>query len=330
MKNKNDDIKTIITIGTGYSGSSAIYEYFQKTKLFFDPFPNTEFSISYDPGGLVDIENLIKNNYSINQNQYIYKNLKNNIKFYVSKNRGIKQGKNFKLHFEGIENSLKNFLKNIVDLSYKGETMLTSFNKPLFRSLIDKLFFKYFYLRKKKQIKGNSVLFKDLDNFYFETNLLLNNIIYSRNIENKNIILDQAATIFNPLETSKFYQNPIPICILRDPRDIFAEFNNKGPAYPGYNVLIFCNWYKNIIKKIKNINNTKNDPLFIWFEDFVLKSDETIEKIFNHISMKTPDLKNVKFNFERSRNNIYKYKKFCNLNDLKIIEDNLHENFYIN
>ena len=69
MKSTINEYKTIITIGSGFSGSSAIYEYFQKTKLFFDPFPNIEFSITYDPGGLVDIENLIKNNYSINQNQ---------------------------------------------------------------------------------------------------------------------------------------------------------------------------------------------------------------------------------------------------------------------
>ena len=30
--------KTINTVGTGYSGASAIYEFLQKTNLFYDPF----------------------------------------------------------------------------------------------------------------------------------------------------------------------------------------------------------------------------------------------------------------------------------------------------
>ena len=36
--------KTINTIGTGYSGASAIYEFLQQTNLFYDPFPNSQFS----------------------------------------------------------------------------------------------------------------------------------------------------------------------------------------------------------------------------------------------------------------------------------------------
>ena len=322
--------KTIITIGSGYSGSSAIYEYFQKTKLFFDPYPNTELSITYDPGGLLDIENLIKNNFSINQNQHVYKNFRNNIKFYISKDKGIRAGKNLKFHFQDIEKALEIFLKNITDVNYKGETLLTSFNKPFLSSFIDKIFFKYSFIKKKKYIKGNSILFKDLENFYEEVNTLLNKMIYNRNFDKKNVILDQAGTIFNPIESTKFYENSRPICILRDPRDIFAEFINKGPAYPGYDVLIFCKWYKSIIKKIKDIDNSNEKVLFIWFEDFVLKNEETLEKIFNFISMQSPDTTNVKFNFERSRNNIFKYKKLSNLDDIKIIEKNLYENFYIN
>ena len=38
-------MKTIITIGSGYSGSSAIYEYLRLTNLFIDVFPNKEFSL---------------------------------------------------------------------------------------------------------------------------------------------------------------------------------------------------------------------------------------------------------------------------------------------
>ena len=39
-------MNTIVTIGTGYSGSSAIYEFLRQTNNFHDPFPNIEFSIT--------------------------------------------------------------------------------------------------------------------------------------------------------------------------------------------------------------------------------------------------------------------------------------------
>ena len=35
-------MKTITTIGSGYSGSSAVYDYLKSLNLFFDPFPDTE------------------------------------------------------------------------------------------------------------------------------------------------------------------------------------------------------------------------------------------------------------------------------------------------
>ena len=67
---------------TGYSGSSAIYEFLQKTKLFYDPFPNSHFSISYDPGGLLDLESVIKNQFTINKSKLAYNNFVELIKFY--------------------------------------------------------------------------------------------------------------------------------------------------------------------------------------------------------------------------------------------------------
>ena len=56
------NFKTIVTIGTGYSGSSAIYQFLRLSDSFYDPFPNIEFSLTYDPGGIMDIEQCIKNN----------------------------------------------------------------------------------------------------------------------------------------------------------------------------------------------------------------------------------------------------------------------------
>ena len=82
--------KTINTVGTGYSGASAIYEFLQKTELFHDPFPNSQFSISYDPGGLLDLENVIINQFTINKSTLAYDKFVKLIKFYCDQNRRFK------------------------------------------------------------------------------------------------------------------------------------------------------------------------------------------------------------------------------------------------
>ena len=66
--------KTIVIAGTGYSGSTAIYEYLQLQKNFHDPFKNKEFTISYDPCGIRDIENCIIGEYSISKANFVYRN----------------------------------------------------------------------------------------------------------------------------------------------------------------------------------------------------------------------------------------------------------------
>ena len=86
-------MKTITTIGLGYSGSSAVYEFLQKTNFFFEPFSNTEFSLTYDPGGIMDINTCIVNSFTPNRTKFVYEQFKKNIKFYTNKNHGLKPGR---------------------------------------------------------------------------------------------------------------------------------------------------------------------------------------------------------------------------------------------
>ena len=103
--------KTINTVGTGYSGASAIYEFLQKTELFHDPFPNSQFSISYDPGGFLDLENVIKNQFTINKSTLAYNKFLKLIKFYCDQNSRFKTGKNLIKYNKHLNYLLKKFFK---------------------------------------------------------------------------------------------------------------------------------------------------------------------------------------------------------------------------
>ena len=53
-------------------------------------------------------------------------------------------------------------------------------------------------------------------------------IFEKNNQQNKDIILEQAGTIFNPKSSLKYFVNPYNLCVLRDPRDIYNEFKRKA------------------------------------------------------------------------------------------------------
>ena len=71
--------------------------FYKKTNKFYDPFPNSQFSISYDPGGLQDLENIIRNQFTINKSKQAYDNFKDLINFYCTENKSFKLVKFYKI-----------------------------------------------------------------------------------------------------------------------------------------------------------------------------------------------------------------------------------------
>ena len=306
--------KTILTIGTGYSGSTAIYNNFQIQKKFHDPFANKEFTITYDPCGIVDIEKCIYENYSISKANFIYKNFIDNFFLYTEKDSGLNPGKNFPNPDKILKKFIK-YAKEIINYEYEGITAYLKYKNCTLENIKLKFFNK----------KNKLVFFKELKDFNLITQNFFFNLLDSNN---RNVILDQGANIYDLHNSSKYYQNPHCILVFRDPRDIFSEFKFKTAySYPKDNVDIFCKWYESSMHKIHSQNFKNVKFLKINFEDFILKNKKILEKISNFLSIYLkPDHK--KFNFIRSRNNIYKYKKLLSNNEKKIIEKKLSKYLY--
>ncbi len=315
-------LKTINTMGTGYSGSSALYEFFQKTNLFYDPFPESNFSLTYDPGGLVDLEVLIKSSFTINKSKIAHERFVDLIEYYSKEKKRFDLGKNLSRHNPNLKNLLLNFLNNITILKYKGDTGYSQFKSNFFEKIRIKILLKLNNLQKKKMKNQNELyLFCDYDHFQEEIKKLFFELFEKENVKKKDIILDQAGSIFNPKESTKFFSNPYNICVLRDPRDIYTELKRKGYGYPGYDVETFCNWYKLIMKKIDYTENEK--LIFINFEDFALKKNLILKKIFDFLKIEFSNYNDVKFDFKRPENNVQQYKDGLEKIELEYIENKL-------
>ena len=135
-------MKTITTIGSGYSGSSAVYDYLKSLNLFFDPFPDTEFSITYDPGGIMDIESIFEKKFSLNQVNIILKQFKKNIIFYKNDINDLSPGVNI-IKKKKIYEIFKSYYDNLIDFKYGGQTIFLKHNDNNLNNIKRKIFQKF-------------------------------------------------------------------------------------------------------------------------------------------------------------------------------------------
>jgi hypothetical protein len=144
-------LKTINIVGTGYSGSSAIYEFLQKTELFHDPFNNNQLSITYDPGGLIELENLIKNQFTPNKARLVYISFNKLIDYYCLKSGRLKLGKDLIKCKKDLRKILSNYISSITNLEFRGESSFINFQKSSFDKIKLKTVSRYYKFIKKKK-----------------------------------------------------------------------------------------------------------------------------------------------------------------------------------
>ena len=297
--------KNIIVISLGNSGSGAVFDYLKSRKDIYAPFYGEEFRLFNDPQGIYSLYlNLYKNpgnnNYSFFFDEFekYFKSLNR-----ITKNRNEKKTRIFDNAF--IKKTEKYF-KKIIYLEFNA--------LPQFKRIQLSFFDKVNYLRHSK-IMNKSInehkYFKvrlpiTEKRFIFETKKYLHTITNKKN--NQNILLNQSINVLNINEHQKFFRNCKIIVVTRDPRSIFSSMKSRNSfAFPGKDVKIFINWYKELYQKLKSRKRTKN-TLFIKYENFLENFDKEKVRLCNFINI-SADMKS-EFNVNSSKKNLYKAKKF--------------------
>tara|TARA_Y100000591_G_scaffold308797_1_gene309504 strand:+ start:1232 stop:2200 length:969 start_codon:yes stop_codon:yes gene_type:complete len=318
MKN----LKTLI-LSPGNSGGGAVFEYLRSRDDFVSPFNNEEFRMVGDPDGLYNLYLECYKNFSLyGSSLAIQRFLKYNKRLASLKVQS--HNKKVKLCSKGYESIINNFVKSISEIKYFA-------NPQFYRMRLNKIDKTKIFLNERingslKNSRPFKVIIPKEENLFINNSIELIDKILLNNIRNKktkkNIVIDQAVNILKPLESSVFYGNRKIIIVTRDPKSIFASMKRrKSFGFPGYDLKIFIEWYRWIMKKM-NFKKS-NLVLKIGFESFILDNEKNIKKIENFLKIK----KNVnnKFNFMKSEKNIYKAKKILSLNEIKKINKDLKD-----
>ena len=317
-------MKTTIVLGLMNSGSGAVHDYLSSRTDFYSPFGTSEFKLCVDPMGL---DNVYVNCYE----NFSFFNPSNSIDEFIKYIKKIQNyivyetyGKGKKLFRQNLDKSTKEFVNKITDIYYYGNPEFSNFKINSFESLYLKLIKKRYNFFKVR-IPAKKEVFINESIKYIEK-IILYNLNKKKISLNSNVVLNQAANIFNPIRSSQYFKNRKIIIVTRDPRDMFSSMKkrkSKGP--PSYDVQLFIKWYKKCFDNIAFKKAIKNKlKLNIKYENFINKFEQENRKICKFLNVKT-DFKfkkdfYPKFNLDESKKNLYKSKKYLTENENLLIK----------
>ncbi len=309
-------LNKIIILGSGNSGSGAIYDYLAAQKQNLSFLNGKEFRLNHDPDGLSDlyINNYI--NFSINNSASSFERFGKVAKNFARFN------KNNKLYLE-----INNFFKDTIKIRYNA---YPEFYKNRIY-LEKKLNFYFDRIVLKKRIRDLKLMTMTIPvnekKFVARSIKLINNIIkilYPNPKGYKNIIFNQSANYWNIEETTKFFDKKKIIIVDRDPRSIFWSMKRtEAFSYPGHDVKTFIEWYKEIQNIFEKKFKNKKNILKINYEKFLNNFDVERKKLNKFVGLNINE--NSKFNLKKSLKNLYKAKSHLTKKELRNIESNLRQ-----
>ncbi len=310
----------VITVSPGLSGAGLISDYLLNRDDFINPFNlEAEFRLLHDPRGIHNLYKGLYENFSVNNSAYFFNEFEKYIFSLKNLSSKINNKKTY-LYNSNFFNEVKKYLKEISLISYYGlpEFFRLGFN------FNDKFKWRILRISKSSQevkfCKMRIPVQKEI--FLKKTKIFLNKILFILSGKKKtNFVIDQGGNFWDPIKSTQYFDNRKIVLITRDPRSIFSSMKTrKSLAYPGHDIKIFCDWYKNIMK---NYNKTKESNLLmkIKYENFILNHEKESKKLLKFLNIK--NLKKKNFDISNSRKNIFKAREYLTTKELQYIEKKL-------
>jgi len=313
-------MKFIGVSGFGWSGSGAVVDLLKEFEYYGAL--GLEFRLVKDSCGISDLESSLVTNWDVlRSNKAI-----DDFKWFCSVlnmkgSRFTRVGENLsnRLFIDFIKET-DNYIDNLTDMKYKGNSLTFSYHlsniyllfKKLNRWKIDREM--YF----SKPTKENFLLHT---RNYLET--IFNPFMEKYNLNT--LILDQTISVTDIEDSMKYFQDIKLIVVDRDPRDIYVDLVRMkalvgADSDASRRAERFVLWYK-LIRK--NIQPSKN-VYFLKFEDLVLNYDIEIEKIKSFIGSENRHIREKKYFIpDVSKKNIGQWKSFQNQDEIDYIYRNL-------
>jgi len=309
----------IIVLGTFYSGSKAVFDYLSGRGDLNDPLQGKEYHLPQMPYGLMTLEAISESAFHPPTTDYVLTQFEKMTKKLSRPETLWQYGKGYALKLPSFDIVIEQFINDICAAKLP-------LRLQWHRSMQSQSAIIYFIKKYKKYLGFNGVapntrLLVSQDDFIIAAQKMHNKLFQIESYK-RPVVLDQAGSGWNPIESTKYFLNRKIVLVTRDPRDQFAELKHFKMATC---VDGFIDWYKEMERRLKKIKN----PIILRlrFEDFVNEHKETVDILCNHVSLNSKTVSSYEPNL--SKKNIGKYKKILNQQEIDLIEHNLSEYIYI-
>ena len=318
--------KKVIVLGSGNSGSGAVFDYLAKRKDFHSPLEH-EFRLIQDPGGIMDLHTALVFGFHVNRASAAIKNFIDLCKRCGQEKTKFQLGLFYNKRLNNFEENVNDYIKAITAVEYKGMPFCESSKLTALQTYIYRKRLKWAKKRGSKIKYGEIYLPVSETIFLKETEQFLNNIFDIPYIDPQykmNIAIDQGGTFWQPARSIKYYGiNSKAVVVSRDPRGVFSSFKTKGRAYPGQGVDVFCEWYREMMKHVDYTQWEDENVLHLKFEDFVLDFDCQKKKLDDFLGISSEVESSV--DIKQSAYNAKKFKGRLTDEELRIIESELKD-----
>ena len=321
---RNEENKYLVILGSGYSGSGAIYDYLSGVKGFYPALSGHEFRLIHEPGGLNELYEAISSGFHPNRaNDAIYR-FKRLAHRCSNSRKAMRRGLGYAESILNYQEKIESYLRDILLMSYEGLPWVGLADKGRLRVYTIGLIRKLYAFFGVKKPCGSMYVPIEEKQFLDKTRSLIDELLSTyRQIKLPDdfLLVNQGGSFWRPEESTFLYRSRKILVVTRDPRDIYAEFKLKGFAYPGDNVSNFCCWYASMMARRKKVWDS-GLVSEVSFEDFVRGRECEFTNLSEFLSK---DLRSSSYDLSKSRKNVGKYKKTLNHLEIGEIESSLAE-----
>ncbi len=308
----------IIILGTNYSGTSAVFDYFSGRRDLYDPLLGEEYQLPQLPNGLMSLEAAAGNAFNPSSVEFALSKFEDIVNKLIRSKTFWRSGKGYSKKLQSFEKSIKNFIDEICVVNFPMQLDW----RRLMVSIPERLIIQFKQHLGLNNVMPQARLLVSKDELIISAQKMHDDI-FKKNSGDRPVLLDMSSAGWNPIESTKYFSNCKIIIVTRDPRDQFIELRQYKKAN---SVKGFVVWYKEMQKHL----NKFDDPtiLKVRFEDFVNQNEEIVNKFCKHTSLSSGVLSSYQPSL--SKKNVGKYQSYLNKNELDTIEEHLSEYCYDN
>ena len=318
MNSQSNLSNYIIVLGTTYSGSGAVYDYLSGRGDLHDPLQGIEYQLPQMPNGLMTLEAVAKDAFHPGTVDFVMNQFEKITNKLSRSETLFRYGKDYASKIPSFDKKIQQFIDEVC-------VVKLPMRLHWHRSMKSQSAIIYFISKLKNYLGFNDTLphtrlIVSQDDFIVAAQKL-HNKLFQITSNKRPILLNQAGSGWNPVESTKYFLNRKVVLVTRDPRDQFAELKQIRKII---SVEGFIDWYKEMQRRLKEINNPT--ILSLCFEDFVIKNKKMVDVLCDHFFLASNILSSYEPNL--SKKNIGKYQKILSQEEINIIEHSLSEYIY--